>query len=246
MPLTPKPELTVDKFLADAVEAYLFNDLESMAALDRHPGACGYPMLLATLAGMELLGGLLSSDEFCSKRGASKRLESYWEHYFADGTLYAGLSCIMIKLARNGLAHSSLVKLGIKVAKHSDDHLVVDDEDPRNPQLIIDPIQLFRDFKDSYVRRIKPILVGGDSETKRKMQGNLNNMIRIYAAERDGLFSETKVCLANLRRQPPDDVRRATESTVIARHVASVSPYVSTSGGSVTPFGTSGRPTSHT
>ncbi len=61
MPLTPKPQLTVDKFLADALEAYLFNDLESKAALDRHPGACGSPILLATLAGMELLGGPLGS-----------------------------------------------------------------------------------------------------------------------------------------------------------------------------------------
>src|SRR5262245_21182594 len=55
-------EMNINDFLTQYVEGYLFEDLHSMAAIGlpkgKSCGAVGYPMVAATVAGIELLGGL--------------------------------------------------------------------------------------------------------------------------------------------------------------------------------------------
>jgi len=54
--------MKIDEFLLRVVDGYLLHDLENMATFTTQVGtvgAMGYPMLVSTLAGMELLGNLL-------------------------------------------------------------------------------------------------------------------------------------------------------------------------------------------
>jgi hypothetical protein len=56
-----RPDLPLAEFLETIVEGYIFGDLESMAAEEfnvKEVGALGYPMVMAVLAGSELLGNL--------------------------------------------------------------------------------------------------------------------------------------------------------------------------------------------
>jgi hypothetical protein len=56
--------MTIDDFLTKFVEGYLFHDLENMSNLKVLPaqvdGAAGYPIVATVMAGIELLGNLLT------------------------------------------------------------------------------------------------------------------------------------------------------------------------------------------
>ena len=143
------------KFLKENVEGYLFKDLDALIAVGPLPGenlgAVGYPLLITTFAGIELLGALASAKKFDPRSGAYY-FTSFWGTYLypadrqrvdAAGPIY--------KLVRHGLAHAFVVKGDIVVGK-SGPHL------GRFPSgaVCIDAAQLAQDLKNSYYRFIGP------------------------------------------------------------------------------------------
>src|SRR5689334_16115349 len=75
--------MNIADFLEQYVEGYLFEDLTSMepirAGQGKECGAVGYPMVAATLAGIELLGALTSAKTFDPIRGGRQYFRSFWE-----------------------------------------------------------------------------------------------------------------------------------------------------------------------
>ena len=73
--------MKIDDFLDRHVEGYLFKDLDAMSAISLKPGeaygAVGYPMVSTALAGIELLGGLVSPQVFNANNGATY-FRNFW------------------------------------------------------------------------------------------------------------------------------------------------------------------------
>ncbi len=103
----------LEAFLKHNVEGYLFSDLREMQRIP-----IGYPLLMATFAGIELLGALLSTSQFDKEKG-SDYFTSYWTTW-----LYPNLNNtetigrVLYKLVRHGIAHSFMLK-GPIVIVHS-------------------------------------------------------------------------------------------------------------------------------
>ncbi|NTV41355.1 MAG: hypothetical protein HGA61_03730 [Candidatus Moranbacteria bacterium] len=79
--------MNIDKFLEQFVEGYMFGDIENMLKIKleegRNYGACGYPIMMTVLSGMELLGDLLSEKSIKpnSELGNENFLK-FWDKYF--------------------------------------------------------------------------------------------------------------------------------------------------------------------
>jgi hypothetical protein len=174
--------MKIDDFLDRHVEGYLFKDLDAMSAISLKPGeaygAVGYPMVSTALAGIELLGGLVSPQVFNANNGAIY-FRNFWE-----GPLYGRdsnrkpLSNAIYKLARHGLAHVFVAKPRICVQKlaNNPNHL---HRDPAG-DLIIDSIVLAQDLKAAYLRDVKPQL---GTPLGKTMQARLGEMIARYSAQ---------------------------------------------------------------
>jgi hypothetical protein len=178
--------MKIDDFLRRHVEGYLFKDLDAMSAISLKPGeaygAVGYPMVSTALAGIELLGGLISPRAFNAKHGA-EYFRNFWE-----GPLYGRhsdrkpLSNAIYQLARHGLAHVFVAKPRICVQKlaNNPNHLL---RDPAG-DLIIDSIVLAEDLKAAYLSEVKPQL---STPHRNTMQTRLGEMIAQYSAQSNEL-----------------------------------------------------------
>jgi hypothetical protein len=96
------------------IEGYLFGDLESMATeIKPKPiGAVGYPIVMAVLAGSELLGALTSDGS------AGNQIQHYLHTYMAKvNEKYGDVGEIADDLFRNGIAHSYLSRPGVLVVR---------------------------------------------------------------------------------------------------------------------------------
>jgi hypothetical protein len=84
--------MTLDEFLERFVEGYLFEDLCSMAAIKlsdgQRYGAVGYPMVMTTLAGVELLGILTATKRFHPNEG-DDRFREFWQVTCIRGSRHA-------------------------------------------------------------------------------------------------------------------------------------------------------------
>jgi hypothetical protein len=163
--------LTLEQYLALMVEKYLFGDLKLM---QQH--AIGFPPLMASFAGIELLGGLMSPTKF---ETGSKFGRTYFVEYWST-VLYPKSDARFPKsddvahqvytLVRNGLAHCFLPKGPIGVGEvEPGNHLK---RDAATDWLIIDPKQLSADFMDSYYSRFSPQLAqpGRVAEIRKRFQ----------------------------------------------------------------------------
>lgn len=193
--------MTIDEFLKDYAEGYLFEDLTSMSAIQleapRDKGACGYSMISATLAGIELLGGLLSGAPF--QRDPNGRRVNLGNQYFTfywDNCMaarqpgYRGYASLFYNLLRHGIAHTFLAKSNLIVTKETPaEHL------RRNGEgfLVVDAVQLYIDFKASYFAYVRPVLDNpvqdGGLSTRANMQNRLNEMIADYQSDSCEQFS---------------------------------------------------------
>jgi len=76
--------MDIEEFLKVNIEGYLLNDLENMANYRKDPskqyGELAYPMIISTIAGMELLGALLDPGKFDKYKG-NEYFRHYWEQY---------------------------------------------------------------------------------------------------------------------------------------------------------------------
>ena len=117
---------------------------------ERQYGACGYPMVQATLAGVELLGGLtLPGRKDFDPNSGQEYFIAYWQEWLYSTGKKRDLGAAIYKLARHGLAHVFLAKPGIAVLKDAQNgkarHLTLSPE----RELQIDALTLSHDFKNS-------------------------------------------------------------------------------------------------
>lgn len=170
----------LDDVLSHNIEGFLYYDLATMAADDPHGGGVAYPILTSTCAGIEFLGALLSKMPFRSFGRSASYFGAYWREYlYPPPSDRAELGKAIYKLVRNGLAHSFAMKGRIgTLRKKSELHLV---RDPKGV-LVIDAVQLARDFMESYHSRIKPLLTI-DGDVRASMQQRLSEMESVYEAE---------------------------------------------------------------
>ena len=190
--------MTTDEFLEQFIEGYLFEDLQTMSQITPDParpyGAVGYPMLMTIMSGMELLGGLLvSANQDYKPRGNSANFKNFWDKYFSrEFPKYATLGGLVYQLVRNGIAHSFIAKHGIVVNKLSQEAIELDS---KNKELHLNPNELYYEFKQSYVNRVKPIFLGEsqhDGLTVDILQQRINTLDNNYHTETLEVFNNNK------------------------------------------------------
>lgn len=187
--------MNIDDFLKQFVDGYLLGDLQSMAAVvvpsGKIYGGVGYPMVATTLAGMELLGELLmpNTDPFDPNQSNVYFL-NYWDNYFVQcNPAYTGLGRIFRQLMRNGISHTFVAKPGIFVEKGTNRQMSID---TKRQEIYIDCNVFFREFEDSYLRFVRPIIEGiatSPLTTKTNVQTRLDSLETVYTNDSTGLFS---------------------------------------------------------
>jgi hypothetical protein len=104
--------MTTEDFLNQFVDGYLLGDLQSMADIPPKPGYgnVGYPLVLSTLTGCELIGGLLSDSTWTHRsRDARKHFAYFWNSHLYPGR-DSELAGALYQLLRNGIAHCFAAK----------------------------------------------------------------------------------------------------------------------------------------
>lgn len=193
--------MEIDEFLIKFVEGYLFHDLESMSKLgllsNHHDGAAGYPMIMSTLSGIELLGGLISLSIFSTSSSAGNTYFcSFWNEFLVKiDSNYEDLGSLFRKLVRHPLAHTSMTKHGIMVIKRLDNN--INDKsiyiDSKSQNLVVDCVRFYKDFQKAYLTYIKPVIFRGiksASFSRTSMQNRLNEMDKAYYIDSSSEFSK--------------------------------------------------------
>jgi hypothetical protein len=158
----------VKNFVEQFIEGYILEDLETMSRDNVSPGkkygAVGYPMIATILSGMELLGGFLTPNaQQFNPRGMRGNFLNYWDNYFVkEYPQYNGLGDIFYSLIRNGIGHVFIAKHGIVVNKFAGPAILVDQT---KKELYLNPNEFYKEFRESYLNRAKPILDGSDTTT---------------------------------------------------------------------------------
>lgn len=188
--------MTVDIFFKNFFEKYLIKDLKSMARIrpKKRGGSVGYPMVLTTMSGIELLGGLLSLSSFNAHVG-DRYFSNYWKNYLAPNSSnpqyrITNIEILVYQLARHGIAHSFIAKEGIVISKeYPAHHLILDTQ---TNQLAIDSTQFYKDFVSSYENKVKPIIAGTNagSISKTTIQDRLDEMATIYKGQSTTSFGQ--------------------------------------------------------
>ena len=188
------------------VEGYLFHDLDEMLRDDLH---IAYPLLMATCAGIELIGKLVAQDTH-PNRGSEKCFLDYWANYLYAGDKNKGyLGELIYNLVRHGLAHTFLVKPYIAVARHDiqDMHLCWGETENGDRRLFIDAAQLADDFKDSYRSHFHERATATTGTVNRNtMEARANALVKRYRNEAE--FYKYK--------GPPSGVARIAETRAVS------------------------------
>lgn len=193
--------VNIGKFLETYVEGYLFHDLRNIERLPvrkgEQYGAALYPMVSATLTGMELVGFLISHGAFNTKK-AEQYFSHYWDNVlaqrFPEYSRCSGLAHVIRALARDGLAHSFLTKGRMEVVKgDSPGHL---DFDTQSLYVRINCSRLWEHFRDSYLGFVKPIVIGQALQTgtppvtQATMEVQLQRLLSAYSRHAVSAFSQ--------------------------------------------------------
>jgi hypothetical protein len=173
----------LDWFLAHNVEGYLFHDLRVMqrtSAPEGAPGgALGYPLLMSTFAGIELLGAVLSQEKFDTNAG-QRYFQLYWEGFLYP-TSHQTARPVVYKLARHGIAHAFLLKGPLGVVKGQPVHHL---QYGANGAFYIDATQLATDFMVSYETRVRPFLSTSSAQLNRQtMVQRLEEITKAYGEQ---------------------------------------------------------------
>ena len=167
----------LEEFLRHNVEEYLFGDLRLMQG---YP--LGYPPLLSTFAGIELLGGLLHPRPFSRGTKGAVYFKHYWTKYlYPSVPENESTGRAVYQLARHGIAHGFFPKGPIGVGGPDLSlHLRRD----ANGLVIIHPTQLGNDFIKSYEERVEPrITQKTDAPNAETMGKQLRIMLRLADAD---------------------------------------------------------------
>lgn len=241
-----KPYMQIDRFLEQFVEGYLFHDLRMMREIRASvPGGYGessYPMLLSIMAGMELLGCLLSRRPFVTAdedpKGASeqsnKHFSNYWHRYLsASSPRYKHYCDIFRVVVRNGLAHMFVAKPGVVVNKGPLGdwrHLATDTQ---HQTLFIDCLQLHSDFEKSYFDKVRPIVFEGKPDgraSKESMQDRLNELIGAYSRESYTAFENFRLKI--IEETNPAKIASSAGTTAVTTATTGLPPV----GGTISVF----------
>jgi hypothetical protein len=147
----------LDDFLKTYVQGYLLADLRSMAQFRlrarQRMGALGYPLVMTTAAGIELLGTLSCSSPVLGNNGAQHFCFFWKEWLYNSDQERQRLGDTVYQLARHGIAHYFVARPRITVTRlqnAKNHHLRID---PKTADtLIIDAPTLVRDFRAGYTR----------------------------------------------------------------------------------------------
>ncbi|MDH4045616.1 MAG: hypothetical protein OEW06_14290 [Gemmatimonadota bacterium] len=144
------------EFLEHDVEGYLFHDLRAMQGVTAPPdapgGGLGYPLLITTLAGIELLGAILSRRPFNTNSGR-QYFADYWHRFLYPSNQPPPPEIdVVYQLARHGIAHNFLLKGPLGVVKGQPSHHLKH----VGGRFLIDATQLANDLMFSYETRVKP------------------------------------------------------------------------------------------
>lgn len=120
--------MDLEKFLRDHVEGYLFHDIRTLEEAQPVPGtnigACGYPLLAAVFAGIELMGVLTSLKKKAFKDGQPP-FKDFWRRMYPTEP-QASMGGELYGLMRNGLMHLYTPKIAYSISKEATHpHLVV-------------------------------------------------------------------------------------------------------------------------
>jgi hypothetical protein len=137
------------------LDEYLLPDLETMAGIRTDRGGLGYPMLFTILAGIEVVGVLLSGSEDASAHAA------FWKELSKDHEKYEAAGEVFRRAIRNSTAHSFLVHTRIRVSKTGTGNLTVTDGN-----INVDLLELLDDFHHTYKRLMSEIDSGTLDVTK--------------------------------------------------------------------------------
>ena len=184
--------MEIKKFLEQFIEGYLFCDIENMLKIKLEKGgnygACGYPIMMTTLSGMELLGDLLSENEIKpfweDKKQGEKNFNNFWDNYFClhnpKYKINKGKEIFRI-LIRHGLAHRFLTLPGIFITIDKPElHWTIN---PNRKEIWIDAKEFFLDFKNTYKEIIRD-----KTRDQNEMQKRLNEIMDLYIKDSEGLF----------------------------------------------------------
>jgi hypothetical protein len=165
----------LETFFQHNVEGYLFGDLREM---QRVP--IGYPLLMTTFAGIELLGALLSTSRFNTYDG-SVYFTLYWKTH-----LYPGLNDteaignVLYQLVRHGIAHGFVLKGPMAVfCSEPGVHLTRDS----SGLIRVDAVQLATDLMDSFTAQVKPLVTSTAGVDGTSMVARLREMETDYLAQ---------------------------------------------------------------
>jgi hypothetical protein len=177
--------LEINEFFDRFVDGYLLGDLRTMAEIKTEPpfGGVGYPMMATTLAGTELLGGLLLPRSTPAAKTPAKRgnqnFMHYWNHYFVEeNQIYQGLGMLFRQLVRHGIVHSFVAKHNVWIERGTFKPVSIYSQ---KKGLFVDCILFYRDFESSYLARVRPIVDGTSVSartTKSEMQQRLASLER--------------------------------------------------------------------
>jgi len=180
--------MVTQEFLDKHIDGYLLHDLERMCEVrvfDNGFGACGYPMLMSILSGIELIGALnwekAITPEMVQRGHSKKFFDNGWKMTFSN-TKYLEKDNLQIfrKLIRNGLAHQFLSKPYISIDKGQPSlHLQT-----KNGFFHVDSIEFFRDFSDGY-KKIKNQMVNSVD-----CQNRLSDILTALTAESTKILSD--------------------------------------------------------
>lgn len=190
--------MEINKFLEKNIEGYLFCDVEKMLEIklknNESEGACGYPIVMTILAGMELLGFLLGNKEKFSDKSGNEYFKNYWKNYFCKlNKKYAinGIEGLIRNLVRHGLAHNFLTKPNILIYKEPKKNINFLDKTKKT--ISIEVYEFFYCFKESYIKFVK-------NGNKKNMQKRLDSIIDIYSKQTDDFFKNIDIKLGNLAK----------------------------------------------
>ncbi len=183
-----------DGYIAHIIDGYLFNDLDTIHDdIKKQDGNLAYLYLFAICSAMEFLGLLLRENpptiEHKGKLSvdSSHALPHYIAHYLKPTNPsfdYDLLQTIAPTLIRNGLAHSYATKGPIAVGRAGfvDSSLHMSRDKIGNDLILIHVDQLYDDFKESYIKRVKPLIQPGGSLYDRA-KNNYEAIRAIYSEE---------------------------------------------------------------
>lgn len=170
-------------FFDQYISGYLLSDLAEMNEINTKSGMgnCCYPMLMAILSGIELLGGLTySNDEKWNTKSDSgkKYFNNFFEKYLKkqNEECYKDMSDDLYKLLRHKLVHTFLTATHYKVAKNTREKPI----GIESGFTVIDAGRVYKDFRKSVEKLIEDLQ--SDHDLSSRFEKRLKDMMSEYTA----------------------------------------------------------------